>query len=131
MHPEHEDSIGRDARPVVLLVEDEVSIRAVVADDLRERGVVVLEATDALEALAILAMPVRVDVVFSDVQMPGEIDGFGLVGRIRLTRPDCKVMLTSARPWAVDGMEEITFLMKPYSVDAVMQAIGSLLESGK
>lgn len=67
----------------VLLVEDEVLIRMVVADYLRECGYRVLEAGNADDAFKILTTNEPIDVVCTDVQMPGTLDGFGLSRWIR------------------------------------------------
>ncbi|HEX2224313.1 MAG TPA: response regulator, partial [Thermoanaerobaculia bacterium] len=88
--------------PTVLVVEDEVLIRLAVAQYLRDCGWVVLEAGDAEEALTILqAADVRVDLVFTDVQMPRALDGFGLARWIRAHRPEVRVLLTSGAPAAM------------------------------
>jgi two-component system, response regulator PdtaR len=63
--------------PTVLVVEDEVLVRMVIADYLRDCGFRVLEASTADEAMRVLGTNERVDIVFSDVQMPGSLDGFG------------------------------------------------------
>jgi len=65
--------------PTVLLVEDEVLVRMMLADQLREAGCTVVEASDADEALLLLRQNlVRIDLVISDVRMPGSMDGLGL-----------------------------------------------------
>ena len=72
----------------VLVVEDEVLIRVVIADYLRECGYRVYEAVNASEALAMLQAPeVSVDIVFSDVEMPGDMDGLGLARWVRANKP--------------------------------------------
>jgi CheY-like chemotaxis protein len=79
----------------ILIVEDQVLIRMEVADYLRECGYLVLEAADANEAIVIMQTDRRIDLVFSDVQMPGPMDGFGLSQWVRTNRPVIKVILTS------------------------------------
>ncbi|MFC5085869.1 response regulator [Microvirga arabica] len=82
--------------PTILVVEDEVLVRLVIADYLRECGYKVYEAVNAGEALEVLqSSRVPIDVVFSDVQMPGEIDGFGLARWVRANKPGVQVILTS------------------------------------
>jgi CheY-like chemotaxis protein len=62
--------------PTVLLVEDEVLVRMMLADQLREAGCTVVEAPDADQALLILRQNlVRIDIVISDIRMPGSMDG--------------------------------------------------------
>ena len=71
------------------MVEDEVLIRLVIADYLRDCGYRVHEAVSAEEAILILQAPeVSIDIVFSDVEMPGEMDGFGLARWVRANKPE-------------------------------------------
>src|SRR5215475_1706767 len=83
------------APPSVLVVEDDVLVRVVVAGYLRDCGFEVIEAGDASEAIRILEAGIEVDVVFSDVNMPGDMDGFGLAQWVRREREHIKVILTS------------------------------------
>lgn len=120
-----------DERPVVLVVEDEVLIRMVVAEYLRDCGYLVIEAGSAHEALALFKADVEVDVVFSDIQMPGPMDGFGLAQWVRQNRPGVEVILTSgaasAADRAADLCEEGPLLQKPYESDEVDRRIKQLL----
>jgi CheY-like chemotaxis protein len=70
----------RAERPTNLLVEDEVLIRMMLADELRGRGFNVLEAQNADEALTLLQSGVPVGLVLTDVQLPGSLDGIGWLG---------------------------------------------------
>ena len=63
---------------VILLVEDEVLVRMVAADVLEDAGFTVLESTNAEEALRLLETRSDVQVLFTDVNMPGALDGLGL-----------------------------------------------------
>src|SRR5438874_384004 len=77
---------GQEAKPApttILVVEDEVLVRMLIADQLRNAGYSVIEAADADEALALLAHTFNVNVVLSDVQMPGSLDGAGLARIVR------------------------------------------------
>lgn len=119
-------SAGSTARPTVLVVEDDVLVRLDLAEELRARGVAVIEAADALPATKVLESGWRIDLVVSDVQMPGAMDGFGLAAWISLRRPGIKVMLTSAHFHAacragLDG--DAIFIEKPYRTDAVASRI--------
>jgi CheY-like chemotaxis protein len=82
----------------ILLVEDEVLVRALVSDDLRSEGYTVIEAANAVDALAVLGSPVRVDIVLTDMQMPGAVDGAGLVQLVRERWPFLKIVMLSGRP---------------------------------
>ena len=115
----------------VLVVEDEVLIRMTVADYLRECGMHVLEAANADEAMRVLEAEVEGDVVFSDVQMPGSMDGFGLARWIREHHPRIRVLLTSglSRTHAVarDLCEESPFVPKPYDHGQLLERLRELL----
>lgn len=68
-----------DRQEPILVVDDEILIRHVIADYLRGGGYEVIEASDADEAVGLLRQAeIEIDVVFSDVQMPGSMDGFSL-----------------------------------------------------
>lgn len=115
----------------VLVVEDDVLVRFSVADYLRGCGYKVLEAGSAAEAITVLNTDMDVDLVFSDIQMPGEIDGFGLARWIRQNRPSVKVMLTSgyakAAEIAADLCDGGPLMSKPYDEQLVVDRIKRLL----
>ena len=117
--------------PTVLVVEDEVLIRLVIADYLRECGYRVHEAVNAEEAVAILQSPeVSVDVVFSDVEMPGTMDGFGLARWTRANKPGTQVILTSGAERSADIAATLCeagpLLKKPYPSKDVVDRIKQL-----
>ncbi len=112
----------------ILFVEDEVLIRLVIAEYLRDCGYKVHEAAHADEAVLVLQSPdVTIDIVFSDVSMPGSMDGFGLARWIRANRPEIQVVLTSGidRSAEVAGMlcEAGPLLAKPYEPQGVVDRI--------
>jgi CheY-like chemotaxis protein len=116
----------------ILVVEDEVLTRLVIAEYLRECGYKVHEAANADEAVAVLEAPeVSVDIVFSDVLMPGSMDGFGLAKWIRARRPEIAVILTSSVDRSADiaGMlcEAGPLLEKPYEPHGVVDRIKQLM----
>ena len=84
--------------PTVLVVEDEVLIRMSTADYLRGCGYHIIEVGSGDEAVAVLKTDVRIDVVFTDVSMPGNLNGFGLAQWVRSERPGVRVILTSGVP---------------------------------
>jgi CheY-like chemotaxis protein len=115
-------------QPAVLLVEDEILIRSAVAEFLRGAGYRVIEAADAGEAVAIFASGTQIDLVFSDVNMPGPMDGVGLVRWIADHHPGIPVILTSAISHARRaGQSGAGFLPKPYRLAEAVRRIASLL----
>ncbi len=118
--------------PTVLVVEDEVLIRLVIADYLRECGYRVHEAANAAEAVVVLESPtVTIDIVFSDVRMPGEMDGFGLARWVRVHQPDVRVILTSSVERSADIAATLCeagpLLEKPYEPTGVVERIRQLI----
>lgn len=120
---------------VILVVDDEVLIRMAVAEYLRECGFHVFEAADGEEAVTVLtATDTAIDLVFSDVQMPG-MDGFSLARWIREHRPGVQVLLTSGNPTSI--AQKATDLChlgpvepKPYDHEPIKQRIQRMLARG-
>jgi CheY-like chemotaxis protein len=113
---------------IVLIVEDEPFLRIQAADIATEAGFEVLEAANADEAIAILENRADVRVVFTDIQMPGSMDGLKLAHAIRNRWPPVAVIVTSGqvRP-AGDMMPENTpFLGKPYEATELTRMLVKL-----
>lgn len=108
----------------ILVVEDNVLLRLVVSDALRDAGLQVIEAHTGDAALGYLLTGSDVDLIFSDVQMPGGIDGVRLAQRAHDEFPNVPVILTSGagRPSDLGGAKR--FLPKPYEV---AQAVALIL----
>ncbi len=119
------------AAPTILVVEDEVLIHMAVSDYLRDCAFHVVEAGSGDEAIQVLEAGIQVDIVFSDVHMPGDVDGFALSQWLRRERPGVKVILTSgvarAAKAAGDLCEEGPFLGKPYDHRDLERHIRGLL----
>lgn len=100
----------------VLVVEDNNEIRALVANQLRRLGYEVIEAIDPADALAILRSPQHVDLLFTDVVMPGGLSGPDLAQQAKTLRPGLKVIFTSGFPDIGNGERPQTgmLLKKPY-----------------
>lgn len=116
----------------VLVVENDVLIRLVIAGYLRDCGLRVIEAANAEEAVAVLSRPEhQVSVVFTAVEMPGEMDGFALAQWVRRERPGVGVMLagTPGRAADVAGKlcEQGPHLEKPYDPKRVLDRIRRLI----
>jgi len=123
-------SLGKPP-PTVLVVADEVLVRMAISDYLRECGYNVVESSDAREAIEVMTSDVAVDVAFSDIVMPGDMDGFGLAQWIRRERPNVKVVLSAgvARSAKAAGelCEDGPTLAKPYAHADLERRIRSLL----
>jgi CheY-like chemotaxis protein len=115
-------------RPTVLVVEDEILIRSAVAEYLRGAAYRVIEAANAAEAITVFTAGLPIDVVFSDVQIPGAMDGLGLARWLRRRHPGVRVMLTSGAGNAGgDERGAELFVPKPYQAAEVGVRIGGLL----
>jgi two-component system, response regulator PdtaR len=110
----------------VLLVEDDVMLRYVLAHRLRE-GHEVYEAATADEALAILKSIVTVDIVVTDVQMPGSMSGLDLTTYIRESFPSLPVVVVSGNSIPKDDAHASAFFPKPYDFDSIAARIETLL----
>jgi CheY-like chemotaxis protein len=114
---------------VVVVAEDEPLILMAISDHLTEEGFQVLEARHADEALAVLALdPTAVHVLFTDVWMPGEMDGIALSHHVRARWPWIGLLVTSAHvaPRAEDLPTGCRFLPKPYHRGHVVDHIRHL-----
>ena len=115
----------------VLVVEDEPLLRMFNADMLIDAGFDVLEAADAVEALHLLETNDDIRVVFTDVEMPGALDGFALAQRIEAQWPEIGVLVTSGRryPNEVFTAAQRCFVPKPFRVAQVVELIGAFVQS--
>jgi CheY-like chemotaxis protein len=126
--------MGQAKEPVsVLLVEDEALISHLVADWLNEHGFVVHEASNADDALRYMDDGGPVDVLFTDINLPGAIDGAELAQRARQRRPELPIVYASGRYGASDlgGMvPRSIFVSKPYNPDDVCTLLTRLTADG-
>ena len=108
-------------RPVVLIVEDEFLLRMDAAEMIEAAGFEVVEAGNADQAIAILESRPDITVVFTDIQMPGSMDGLKLARAVRGRWPPIKIVATSGHIHVreTDLPEGGRFLPKPYSPDEV------------
>lgn len=114
----------------VLVVEDEPLIRMVAADALVDRGIMAWEAGDADEALEALEKHPRIGLVFTDVNMPGDMNGLGLAHEVSAARPDVELIVTSgAMSLAPEDLPENgTFLPKPYPPGRLVEIVSKKLD---
>ena len=111
----------------ILVVEDEVLIRAFIAEELRLAGFSVIEAGRAEEALTYINAGEQVDLVFSDIRMPGSLNGLQLAEILRDRYPDILVILTSgnADPMHIGIVQ--AFVHKPYDVTQTIALMSAML----
>jgi two-component system, response regulator PdtaR len=112
-------------RPVVLVVEDEAMLRWHAVAMIEDAGFDVIEAANAAEAIAVLEARTDIRVIFTDIQMPGSIDGLRLAHLVRNRWPPIKIIATSGRLRLRDCElpEEGRFLPKPYSVNEITREL--------
>lgn len=119
----------QNSRVVVLIVEDEPLVRLVGADVLEEAGFDVVEAADADEALAILETRPDVRVLFTDINMPGSLDGLELAHLVHERWPEVRLLVTSGRFQLrnEDIPDQGQFVAKPYEPAAVVRKLRTML----
>ena len=133
MSPDLRDErrISRAARTTVLVVEKEVVLRCGIAEYLRDCGYRVIEAANADEALAVLQhRDMRVEVLFTDTDVSGSMNGFALAQKVRAEWGDVKVVLTDTLAAAVNAAGELCEdgpIPKPYEPQIVLDRIRRLL----
>lgn len=112
-------------RPVILVVEDEPIVRLFASDIIEDAGFEVLQAADANDAISTLEERSDIRVVFTDVDMPGGMDGIMLAICIRERWPDIQVIITSGRPWPQETKlpKNMVFFPKPYRQDRVLETV--------
>jgi CheY-like chemotaxis protein len=116
-------------RAVILIVEDELLIRMNAVEMIVEAGFEIVEAASADEAIAILEARLDITVVFTDIQMPGSMDGLKLAAAVRDRWPPIKIVATSGQvKLGPDDLPEGgRFLPKPYSPAEVMKTLRELI----
>jgi len=112
----------------VLVVEDEPGLRFVIAEVFSsEAGFEVIEAASGDEAVESLKSHGHIDCVFTDVRMPGAVDGVALTEHVLLLYPDTKVVMASGNQRPFERVEDVPFFAKPYDVGAVARTIRQLV----
>ncbi|MBS0248145.1 MAG: PAS domain-containing protein [Proteobacteria bacterium] len=123
---------GPNREKTVLLVEDDADVRTVVAAQLRHLGYRVQTAANGMEAIDLVASPARIDLVLTDIVLPGGLDGVSLIKEAMLSRPRIGVLCMSGyepsqkqRKWL--GQQNIGFLEKPFHTLSLGQALEAAL----
>lgn len=118
---------------IILVVEDEDRVRHVSVDSLRELGYTVVQASDASQALAVLAIQPRIDLLFTDVVMP-DMNGRKLVDKVLIDRPTLKILYTTGytrNAIVHNGMLDagVALLSKPFTMSQLAHKIRQVLDS--
>ena len=113
----------------ILVVEDEASIRMSTTATLEDAGFRVLEAGSSAEAIDILSHHGEVTIMMTDVNMPGPMNGLGLVSQVRRDHPDIRSIVVSGHSSAVDASKAgaTGFLSKPYMAQTMVQAVNDTI----
>ena len=113
----------------VLVVEDEALIRMDVVDQLEDEGFLVFEAANADQAIAILAAQPSIQILFTDIDMPGSMDGLKLAAAVRDRWPPVKIIVTSGYRTVeiTDLPDGSVFFSKPYHHAGVVESIREML----
>jgi CheY-like chemotaxis protein len=115
----------------VLVVEDDPLVRALAVEIVEEAGYVALEASDADEAVAILETRSDIALLFTDINMPGSIDGLKLAHAVRDRWPPIKIVMVSGKValTADDMPSNSQFFAKPYQASRMISELRSLISA--
>lgn len=115
----------------ILVVEDETFVRFDAGDMLRAAGFDVLEAANADEAILLLERHSDIRVVFTDIDMPGSMNGLKLAAAVRDRWPPVKIIATSGHFKVQDGdlPADAHFIPKPYRPAQIVQSIREILDA--
>jgi two-component system, response regulator PdtaR len=119
------------SQTVVLVVEDEPLLRMLAVEAVEEAGFMAIEARDADEAVALLESRSDISVLFTDIDMPGSMDGLKLAHAVRGRWPPVKILVVSGKvrlqPWELPSSGR--FVEKPYRAAAMVAELRSLAGS--
>jgi len=114
---------------VVLVVEDDMLLRMRAVDMVEDAGYTSVEAMDADQAVAILESRSDIALLFTDIQMPGSMDGLGLARSVHERWPPIKIILVSGqlKPTSVDIPANSRFFGKPLEAQAMIAQIQNMI----
>jgi CheY-like chemotaxis protein len=118
-------------RPIILVVEDEALLRMNAVEMIEDAGFGVLEAASADEAIELLETRSDIALVFTDIQMPGSMDGIRLAAAVRDRWPPVKIIATSGQFKIRDGdlPDGGRFLAKPYSQSQITETLRQVMNA--
>jgi CheY-like chemotaxis protein len=128
--PEEAEQPTQPQQTCVLLVEDEALIAEIIGEALAESGHAVHTVANAQEAIAHLSNGARVDLLFTDINLPGDLDGIGLAEQARAANPQLPILFASGRWWRLEELQTLpnaATLRKPYSPARACEAVEMLL----
>lgn len=113
----------------VLVVEDEALVRLDIVDALIEAGFEVFEAFDASEAIKVISVNPQIHALFTDIDMPGSVDGLKLAAFVKDRWPPIKIIVTSGHAKVTDDMLPVdsVFFRKPYQSNHIIASIRQLV----
>lgn len=113
----------------ILIVEDEILIRMSSAAMLEDAGYRILEAGSGAEAIEVLLANKDIDVLMTDVSMPGDVDGLDLVALVHRAHPGIRAIVVSGNTSAEDAANAgaIGFLPKPYMAHSLVNSVRNLI----
>lgn len=118
-----------NSRSKIVVADDEIGIRLLIAEVLEEAGFEVLEAWDGTEAVRLIKATPDVDLVITDINMPG-LDGFAVSGQARVLYPKIPILFVSGRYNDLAehvSIDDYQFLQKPFHLDALLGHVRKLL----
>ncbi len=120
------------SEPIALVVDDEPLIRMDTADIIADAGYHVIEASSADQAFEFLSTYCSLQLLFTDVQTGGDLDGFELAREVATRWPDIEVVVASGMqlPGEGDLPENATFIQKPFSAETVLEALREHFPNG-
>ena len=114
----------------VLVVEDEPHLREEMAEALTLEGFDVTQAASGDEAAGLIEAVHGFDLLLTDVQMPGRLDGMGVAARARARQPDLPIVVATGRRGSEAGVNALqprcALVMKPYGLNMILAAIGAV-----
>ncbi|MDR5823876.1 ATP-binding protein [Caballeronia sp. LZ043] len=134
--PDHDAApiSGAESGETVLIVDDEPSVRMLITDVLEEHGYTVIEAADSMAGLKVLQSNVRIDLLISDVGLPGGMNGRQMADAARASRPGLKVLfITGYAENSVIGNGRLDpgmqVLTKPFALETLAEKVRQLVDS--
>ena len=125
--PQDEGDYAALDRRIILVVEDNADVRRVAVSLLEQLGYRAIEVETAAAALDLIASGKQVDLVFSDVVLPGAVDGLALARTLSERYPHIPVVLTTGYTRVFDADPEFPVLRKPYQISMLGRVIHDAL----